>query len=357
MLTVRYTPTGNINSVDTFDIMSNDGGSPVLMVTVSGIGVAVSAPHITVTDSVAPVDDHMVPFGSVNQGSTSDKTVTITNSGNADLIIGTITSENPFTSSFSIAADICSGKTIAPAGSCTLSIRFAPAAVGTFTDIFDITSNDPATLVVAVNVSGTGTPIPVPDIAVTDSMFPENDLKVPFGNVTQGVSSLVQTINITNAGTAALTVSNIQLTGTDANQFSLNLGGGATPCATASPAVAAGKSCTVTVTFSPLLAGAKSANIVISSNDPDEAGVSVALTGTGLPASTNNAPSAPALVYPANGQAGLASGRSRRTRRGTRSPTVFITARTGTSTTVLPTLPLISGLRSSSSRTLACPAS
>jgi hypothetical protein len=161
--------------------------------------------------------------------------------------------------------------------------------------------------VVAENVSGTGTPIPVPDIAVTDSMFPENDLKVPFGNVTQGVSSLVQTINITNAGTAALTVSNIQLTGTDANQFSLNLGGGATPCATASPAVAAGKSCTVTVTFSPLLAGAKSANIVISSNDPDEAGVSVALTGTGLPASTNNAPSAPALVYPANGQAGLAT--------------------------------------------------
>jgi hypothetical protein len=140
---------------------------------------------------------------------------------------------------------------------------------------------------------------------VTDSVSPTDDLLVPFGNVTHGVGSLAQTVTIANAGSAALSVSGIQITGADASQFSLDLGGGANPCGSAAPSIAAGGSCTVTVIFSPQSTGAKGAMIAIASNDPDEAAVNVALIGTGLSSITNNPPSAPVPVSPLNGQTGL----------------------------------------------------
>lgn len=147
--------------------------------------------------------------------------------------------------------------------------------------------------------------LPVADIAVTDSVLPIDDLQLAFGDITEGRTSNAQTIAIANHGNAALTVSSIQLAGADASQFGLDPGGGTNPCGSASPTVAGGGNCTLTVTFGPLSTGAKSAMLVVSSDDPDEAAVSVALTGTGLSALTNNAPTVPVLVFPANGQAGL----------------------------------------------------
>ncbi len=264
----------------------------------------ITGPNIAVTDSVAPIGDFMIPFGNVTEGNTSDQTVTVTNSGNADLVIGTVASANPIAAPFSITANNCSGQTIAPAGTCTLTVRFAPTAVGAASDSFDIPSSDPDTATVTIGLSGTGT-MPVSDIAVTDGITPDSDLQMAFGDVTEGVSSPAQTITIANAGTADLVVSGIQLSGTDAGQFSINLNGGASPCAGATPTVAAGGSCTVSVTFSPTSTGAKNATAAISSNDPDEATVNVSLSGTGLSASSNNAPASPTLVFPANGQTGL----------------------------------------------------
>ncbi len=118
--------------------------------------VLVLAPGIGVTDSVAPISDHQIPFGNVTQGNTSDQTVTVANSGNADLIIGNIASANPLATPFNITTDNCSGKTIAPASTCTLTVRFAPTAVGTFNDSFDIPSNDSITPTVTLSVRGTG---------------------------------------------------------------------------------------------------------------------------------------------------------------------------------------------------------
>jgi hypothetical protein len=75
----------------------------------NGGGGTVTVPNITVTDSVAPNNDLQVPFGSITQGNTSDQTVMITNSGNANLVISTIASANTLTAPFSISADTCSG--------------------------------------------------------------------------------------------------------------------------------------------------------------------------------------------------------------------------------------------------------
>ncbi|GAB4390716.1 MAG: hypothetical protein Kow0025_24610 [Thermodesulfovibrionales bacterium] len=268
---------------------------------------AVSGPAISVTDSVAPADDQSVPFGNVTTGTTADQTVTVSNAGNADLVVGTVAQADPLAAPFSITTDNCSGQTVAPAASCTITVRFAPTALGAASDSFEIPSNDAATPTVTVQVSGTGASAAVPDIAVTDSVAPADDLQVGFGSVTVGNTSSAATVTIENAGAADLSVSGIALSGADSAEFALNLNGGSSPCGSATPAVAAGGSCTVTVAFAPASEGAKAASLDITSDDPDEASVSVALTGTGLAPGANNPPAAPALVAPANGQTGLST--------------------------------------------------
>lgn len=107
----------------------------------------------------------------------------------------------------------------------------------------------------------------VPDISVPTPLA--------FGSVTVGTSK-TKTLTISNVGTAALTITNITVSGSQFSRW------GALP-----GPIAAGGSATVDVTFSPTSAGAKSATLTITSNDPDEASVNVALSGTGVTAAAN----------------------------------------------------------------------
>ncbi len=83
----------------------------------------------------APVD-----FNDVVIGTGVERTVTIQNSGNADLVIGAITS--PPSSPFQIIGDKCSGKTLPFGANCTLTIRFSPTSTGPFSSSINIPSND-----------------------------------------------------------------------------------------------------------------------------------------------------------------------------------------------------------------------
>lgn len=106
---------------------------------------------------------------------------------------------------------------------------------------------------------------PQPDISVSPAL-------IAFGDVAVGRSS-TSTVTISNAGDAALTITGITITGTNADQFSVGTYPGT---------IAAGGSANVNVTFSPTSINAKSATLNIASNDPDEATVTVALSGTGV---------------------------------------------------------------------------
>ena len=95
-----------------------------------------------------------------------------------------------------------------------------------------------------------------------------------FGNDLAGTSSPSQTITISDSGTAALIISSVALSGTDAASFSLANGCGAT--------LAAGAACSVAITFSPATSGAKSATLAIATNATSNP--AVALSGTGVTA-------------------------------------------------------------------------
>ena len=58
--------------------------------------------------------------------------------------------------------------------------------------------------------------------------------------------------------------------------------GGTNPCASTTPTIPYGTSCTLAITFTPTATGAQEAFFNITSNDPDTSLVTVALTGTGI---------------------------------------------------------------------------
>ena len=122
-----------------------------------------------------------------------------------------------------------------------------------------------------------------PDIGVDEYIDPDISISpspVAFGEVT--VDSLsTKTVTISDIGVVNLSISNIQISGTDASLFTLDVNGGSNPCGSTSPTIAAGGNGTLTITFSPVAAGSKRARLDISSNDPDEATINISLSGTG----------------------------------------------------------------------------
>jgi hypothetical protein len=293
-VSVAFSPQdlGVVNA--TITVTSNDPDEGTVNFPLTGNGVAGATPDIAVTDSVAPADDLQVPFGNVTVSTSSDETVTVTNEGTADLTIGTVTSP---AAPFSILNDTCSGQTLAPAASCTLTTRFSPNATSPFSDSFDIPSDDPDEDPVTVNVSGTGTGTPVPDVTVTDSVDPDNDLQVPFGDVREN-SSPDQTVTVTNDGTADLVIGTVASANALAAPFSIPAGTDNCSDVTLAPS----ESCTITVQFAPTALGDANDTFDIPSNDSDEDPVTVTVSGTGV---ANNPPTAPALVLPADGATGV----------------------------------------------------
>jgi Ca-activated chloride channel family protein len=111
---------------------------------------------------------------------------------------------------------------------------------------------------------------PTPRIQVLPASF-------DFGRVTSGNTSAPLEVTIRNTGTVALGVTGIGLVST---AFSVNLNGGARPCGSATPTIAAGDSCTFRVSFQPTGNGSFNGSVQIGSNDPAAPMVALPITGT-----------------------------------------------------------------------------
>jgi hypothetical protein len=101
-----------------------------------------------------------------------------------------------------------------------------------------------------------------------------------FGSQTVGSSSGAQSVTVSNTGSGAAAISSITATGDFA------LASSSAQPSTCGSTLAAGASCTVNVTFTPTATGARSGTLSIASNAPGSP-ATVALTGTGVSATTN----------------------------------------------------------------------
>ncbi len=191
----------------------------------------------------------------------SAQTETVTNTGTANLTISTVTISGTNASDFAKSADTCTGATVTPSNTCSVSVTFTPSATGSRSASLNFTdnaSNSPQT----VSLRGTGTG-PVVSLSAPPT-FPSEPI---------GTTSPSQTVTLTNTGSASLTFTAIGVTGPFATVAS------GTTCSTANPVGASG-SCTVAVAFMPTAAGKASGSLSFSDNAPGTP-QTIALSGTG----------------------------------------------------------------------------
>jgi hypothetical protein len=238
------------------------------LIPLSGIGVS-AAPLA----SVAPVT---LNFGTVSVGATAQtQVVTLSNTGSAALNVTAISIAGTNATEFSLVA---SGNTPCPTssgsvpigGSCTMGVNFAPKTPGTKSATLSFADNAAGTpQTVALSGTGQTTAIQIAPTSLT------------FSGQSVGTKSAPQSITITNAGTSALAINGVTISGSNPGDFAQS-----NNCP---PSLGANATCTVNVTFQPGATGPGSASISISDDAPNSP-QTVALTGTGRQAAVTLAP-------------------------------------------------------------------
>ncbi|TAN21483.1 MAG: choice-of-anchor D domain-containing protein [Acidobacteria bacterium] len=191
-------------------------------------------------------------FAAQATGTTSaSQTVTFTNPGLAADAISGISASGDFSES-----NNC-GTSLAPGATCTVTVTFTPAALGTRSGTLALATNLGATSVALI---GTGA---APATAGLLSSA------LSFGSQATGTTSGAQTITVSNGGGVPLSITSISVTG----PFAQTNGCGSS--------VAAGASCSVSVTFSPTATGAASGALTINDSAAGSP-QTVSLSGTGI---------------------------------------------------------------------------
>lgn len=219
-------------------------------------------------------------FPNTEVGATSaEQTLTINNTGDADLTISSIAVAGATPDAFSVLnAGDCTSGVIAPAGSCTLRITFSPQVAGASAAVVDISSDDPDEALLRILVTGVGTG------TSTISGISLTPIVINFPVTEAGVESAAQSATIENTGSTDLTVSRIRLIDRDRNEFTL------ANSAACVKTYSAGETCSFDVTFRPTRAGAKAAKVEVRSNDRVTRNAIVALTGIATPPAGTTTP-------------------------------------------------------------------
>jgi Protein of unknown function (DUF1573)/Abnormal spindle-like microcephaly-assoc'd, ASPM-SPD-2-Hydin len=207
-------------------------------------------------------------FGSINEGSSKTLSMTIWNDGRAAL---TITKQTVSGSAFSVSG-LSVPKTIQPATSITVTLKFAPATSGAFSGYLALTSNA-SNSPVSLAMTGTGL---APALRATP---PSGS----FGSVPLGTTNS-QTVQLTNVGAVTVTISSISVAG---KGFAVH--GITTPLV-----VAGGKTANATLTFDPTASGYVAGTVSIASNATNKT-LTMTVSGTGV-ADTRTIAAAPTSV-------------------------------------------------------------
>lgn len=139
--------------------------------------------------SISPTS---LAFGSVVEGNLSSQTLTVTNTGNANLVIASVTLSD--TTNYG-QVNTCT--TVLPAGTCTITVTFGPTSASTLNATLTIVANDvgsPHT----VNLTGVGllpgSDLPLPVFSPTALLLPQT-----FANPEEPFTqSVQQTVYIGN---------------------------------------------------------------------------------------------------------------------------------------------------------------
>ena len=248
-LSFSPTATGNISGSL---VISDTNGLVSTMATVSGQG---TLPGISTSPST-------ISFGSLSVGTTSQaQTVTVSNTGSAPLMIGTVSGTGDFAET-----DTCSGQTIAAGSYCVISVTMTPTTTGMRTGT--IRFNDNADGMDQIALSGMGQQAGV-SISPTSLAF--GSLPIVSASQVSTATGTSLSVQIINTGNGALTLGGFSTQGdfTESNSCDST--------------VVAGATCTVTIKFVPTALGHRTGTLTIADNAGGGTQL-VSLQGDGSPA-------------------------------------------------------------------------
>jgi len=250
-VSVTFTPTAIGSRSATLTFTDNNNGVPGSTQTVSLTGTGVSP-------AAASVSPTSLSFGNqVITTTSAAKSVTLTSTGAANLIISSIAITGTNASDFTKSSTTCTAASYAPGAKCTISVTFTPSILGAETASLTVTdnaANSPQT----VALSGSG----ISPVVLSPT-------SLSFGNLAQGTTSTAKAVTLTNNLSTALAISSVTTSGDFAQSNT---------CGTSVPAK--GK-CTISVTFMPSIIGGETGTLTVTdtaSNSPQSA----TLTGTGV---------------------------------------------------------------------------
>jgi hypothetical protein len=158
-------------STSTCQVTVSDGSSSA---SAKLSGCTASSPSPSPSPSTSPavtLTPSSLTFAARDVGTTSaPQSITVANTGNASLFINSaqVKGANPL--DFTAVGDGCSGLTLAPGASCSMSITFRPTTTGTRSASLIVTDNAPNSPQTA-SITGTGTGT-TPTLALDNQFFP-----------------------------------------------------------------------------------------------------------------------------------------------------------------------------------------
>ena len=181
----------------------------------------------------------MLTFNTQVVGTTSaSKTATLTNTGNAAMVIATVAASSGF-----VETDTCANTTLAAGASCSIVVSYAPTATGPVTGSVQVVANVNGGYA-SLALSGTGAG------GANVTLSPSS---LTFASTAVGTASSAQSITVNNSGSAAIMLGTPVLTG----DFALS-------SSTCGSSIAASASCTVSVLFKPTAAGPRSGTLSLT---------------------------------------------------------------------------------------------
>ena len=201
------------------------------------------------------------------QTSSSPQTVTVTNTGSTSLTVSNISIVGDF-----LETDDCSGS-IAPDGSCQISVTFSPSASG----------DRVGSLTISGNISGGQETVSLSGTGSTQSLIVLLPNSVDFGDQQVATVSTAHQVTISNTSSGAIALSSESVTGPFAIQTN-----------TCSSSLASNTGCTLALVFKPTVAGPASGVLTVTTAQGTE---SVGVSGNGENPATDKV-SPTSLTFP-----------------------------------------------------------
>jgi hypothetical protein len=225
-------------------------------------GIVGASNTTTASQTTFQINPLTVNFGNVMVGKQTTQTIAVTNTGNTSVSITQAVISNPQFSLTGVTLPMSMG--VGQSGNFTLGVT--PTASGPVTGTLTVQGSGSSPVVVSLAATAVA---PAPQISTSTG-------SIDFGSVSPG-SQGNATLTISNIGSADLTISVLSLTGA-----TFGVTGITTP-----KTISAGQSVPVALSFHPTATGVDAGNLTITSNDPTNPTVSVALLGTAVTAANS----------------------------------------------------------------------